>query len=577
MIISLKLSNFGFYFGYIYIWNLLMPRNFNDLEFANVISKRTITNSFSVALFSKGAECFTVKYISDEGGEVENTYLAVKMIGIEKESLWLGYKVKNAIGEEKVEIDITKLLWIYIDSTILKKQIRVNQIQEFSVATLCNENSGLPIKIGDNAKNIDYHARCIAQLNNSINDLYSKARIHSYLKMLSNFAIYEYDFLKSEYADENLRDSEDYVLKSRFMPLIIKNDKLPKPVNGISVFINSLKDGNKHVGLWICAPLDDNGFINLDKISLVAGLSSRNISVNTSPASSGQLEVKPISKEVLESKEDSDLAEWVSGICDKFKVSKFVASTNVKDFVEKFDKSKDLFSEEFVSNVYFTNIEEFANNLISLSDAQAKDVKILVKPIKVKNVSNSVEKKPSEINIDQDQVDEVGSKTLTTTEATTETVNVTPTIPQSETIVNDIGSTEENDSTKESSVSNTPVVDEILKESVDVDGYWDVVLNTNEELVFKHTLMHCSVTFLKQDMLSVPNKIYNEMLSLSIDPYTVKDAFENIGYKFKQYGYVQVRKLISEVDDEILDNYIGLENYYDLVQAEKYNRSLKKG
>lgn len=61
-----------------------MAHNFNDVKFSAEISKRMLKSSFSVGVFLKLAENFTVKYMSPDGQEVESAYLAVKMVGVER-------------------------------------------------------------------------------------------------------------------------------------------------------------------------------------------------------------------------------------------------------------------------------------------------------------------------------------------------------------------------------------------------------------------------------------------------------------------------------------------------------------
>lgn len=564
-----------------------MTHNFNDVKFSTEISKRILKSSFSVGVFLKLAENFTVKYMSPDGQEVESAYLAVKMVGVEKESLWLGYKVKEVLGGDKVEIDVTDLLWIYIDCTVLKKQIRVNKLEEYSLASILkNSDKELPIKIGETAKNIDYHTRCINQLNNTINDIYSKARIHSFLKMLTHFSVYEYDFLKSEYADEDQHENDKFVLKTRFVPLNIKLDK-GKNQTAISIYINSLKDGTKHVGLWLVAPVRENGFLDADKISFVAGLSSKNISVNSTASTSTQIEVKYLPKDVLTVKDDDgDLETWLNGIFDKFGISKFVASSNIKDFVEKFEKSKDLLGQEVVESIYFSNIDKFENNSIKVSDAQAKEIKLITKAVKqvqekavvvqnnvadeqvVENESSNAE----ETNLVEEVVEQ---KVVEVVEQKVDSNNATDLVIQSQNVDEQVvvqGVTSDSNTNSDSK----DLVESIIKESIDEDGYWSFK-KVGDGLVFEHTLLHCQISFSIKQMLEVSNKIFNEMLQLSIDPYTIKDAFSEVGHTFKEYGYKQVRKLITEVPDEVLNNYIDLENYYDLVEAEKYDRSIKKG
>lgn len=560
----------------------LMAHSFNDVKFSTEISKRTIKNSFSVGVFLKSAENFIVKYVGSDGQEIESTYLAVKMIGVVKESLWLGYKVKEVLGGEKVEIDVTDLLWIYIDSTILKKQIRVNKLEEYSVASILrNSDKELPVRIGETAKNIDYHTRCIKQLNNTVNDIYSKARVHSFLKMLTHFSVYEYDFLKSEYADESTHDTSKFILKTRFVPLNIKIEK-NKTQNAVSIYINSLKDGAKHVGLWLVAPVQDNGFLDADKLAFVLGVSSKNISVNSTASTSNQIEVKYLPKDVLSTKDnDAGLIEWLSQIFDKFGVSKFVASSNIKDFVEKFEKSKDLLAQEIVESVYFSNIDAFAGNTVKFTDAQTQEIKLiekLVKQTQTKSHNTAIEASEYEGNNIQivepsAQLDKVvvdNPKTEQVEVATNNTTYDNAHAPialvgeASDHVVND---------TKD---GKDDLFGHIIKESIDEDGYWSFK-KVNDQLLFEHTLLHCQISFSVSNMLNHSNRIFNEMLQLSIDPYTIKDAFDFVGHQFKQYSYKQVRKLIAEVPDEVLNNYIDLENYYDLVEAEKYDRSIKKG
>lgn len=560
----------------------LMAHNFNDVKFSAEISKRILKSSFSVGVFLKLAENFTVKYMSPDGQEVESAYLAVKMVGVEKESLWLGYKVKEVLGGDKVEIDVTDLLWIYIDCTVLKKQIRVNKLEEYSLASILkNSDKELPIKIGETAKNIDYHTRCINQLNNTINDIYSKARIHSFLKMLTHFSVYEYDFLKSEYADEDQHEDDKFVLKTRFVPLNIKLDK-GKNQTAISIYINSLKDGTKNVGLWLVAPVQENGFLDADKISFVTGLSSKNISVNSTASTSSQIEVKYLPKDVLVAKDDdADLETWLNGIFDKFGISKFVASSNIKDFVEKFEKSKDLLAQEVVESIYFSNIDKFENNSIKISDAQAKEIKLIAKAVK------QVQEKPAVVQstIVDEQVkpnESSNSQTAVLVEDVVETVEPKADENNSRDLIIESRNLNEKaagqDITHDSNTNSDSkdLVESIIKESIDEDGYWSFK-KVGDNLVFEHTLLHCQISFSIKQMLEVSNKIFNEMLQLSIDPYTIKDAFREVGHTFKEYGYKQVRKLITEVPDEVLNNYIDLENYYDLVETEKYDRSIKKG
>ena len=559
-----------------------MAHSFNDVKFATEISKRTVKNSFSVGVFLNTAENFIVKYVGSDGQEIETTYLAVKMIGVAKESLWLGYKVKEVLGGEKVEIDVTSLLWIYIDSTILKKQIRVNKLEEYSVASILrNSDKDLPIKIGETAKNIDYHTRCIKQLNNTINDIYSKARVHSFLKMLTHFSVYEYDFLKSEYADESTQDASKFILKTRFVPLNI-NLKENKTQNAVSIYINSLKDGAKHVGLWLVAPVKDNGFLDADKLAFVSGLSLKNISVNSTASTSNQIEVKYLPKDILSTKDnDGGLEEWLSQIFDKFGVSKFVASSNVKDFVEKFEKSKDLLAQEIIESVYFSNIESFAGNTVKFTDNQAKEVGLFEKPVK------QIQTKPNNTAVEVSE-DEVNNVQIVDSSAQLDKVVIaSPTTEKTDVVADN--STSNNTYAQvglANEVSGHVLSDtkdgkdhlfaHIIKESIDEDGYWSFK-KVDDQLLFEHTLLHCQISFSVSNMLDHSNKIFNEMLQLSIDPYTIKDAFDFVGHKFKQYSYKQVRKLITEVPDEVLENYIDLENYYDLVEAEKHDRSIKKG
>lgn len=563
----------------------LMAHNFNDVKFSAEISKRMLKSSFSVAVFLKLAEHYTVKYMSSDGQEIESAYLAVKMVGVEKESLWLGYKVKEVLGGDKVEIDVTELLWIYIDCTVLKKQIRVNKLEEYSLASILkNSDKELPIKIGETAKNIDYHTRCINMLNNTINEIYSKARIHSFLKMLTHFSVYEYDFLKSEYADEDQHEDGKFVLKTRFVPLNIKLDK-GKNQTAISIYINSLKDGTKHVGLWLVVPVQENGFLDADKMAFVAGLSSKNISVNSTASTSSQIEVKYLPKDVLTAKdEDGGLESWINGIFDKFGISKFVASSNIKDFIDKFEKSKDLVGQEVVENIYFSNIDKFQNNTIKFSDSQSKEAKLITKTVKQVHEKLTVD----ENTIADMHVVDNSSPSVQSTDLVVETSEKTADVDVKNddnnvinTVVDSLGVDEqavtqytESNSTQKS--ESKELVESIIKESIDEDGYWSFK-KVGDVLVFEHTLLHCQISFSIKQMLEISNKIFNEMLQLSIDPYTIKDAFREVGHTFKEYGYKQVRKLITEVPDEVLNNYIDLENYYDLVETEKYDRSIKKG
>lgn len=560
----------------------LMAHSFNDVKFSTEISKRTVKNSFSVGVFLKSAENFIVKYVGSDGQEIESTYLAVKMIGVVKESLWLGYKVKEVLGGEKVEIDVTNLLWIYIDSTILKKQIRVNKLEEYSVASILrNSDKELPIKIGETAKNIDYHTRCIKQLNNTINDIYSKARVHSFLKMLTHFSVYEYDFLKSEYADESTQDVSKFILKTRFVPLNINLEK-DKAHNAVSIYINSLKDGTKHVGLWLVAPVQDNGFLDADKLAFVSGLSSKNISVNSTASTSNQVEVKYLPKDILSKKDDDGgLEEWLSQIFDKFGVSKFVASSNIKDFVEKFEKSKDLLAQEIVESVYFSNIESFAGNSVKFTDIQAKEAKLIEKPVKqTQTKTNNTAVEVSEDGGNNVQIVDSSAQLdkVVIVNPTTEKVEVVTDNSTSDNTHAQIALADEaiGNVIKDAKDDKDDLFGHIIKESIDEDGYWSFK-KINDQLLFEHTLLHCQISFSVSSMLDHSNKIFNEMLQLSIDPYTIKDAFDSVGHQFKQYSYKQVRKLITEVPDEVLDNYIDLENYYDLVEAEKHDRSIKKG
>lgn len=564
-----------------------MAHNFNDVKFSAEISKRMLKSSFSVGVFLKLAENFTVKYMSPDGQEVESSYLAVKMVGVEKESLWLGYKVKEVLGGNKVEIDVTDLLWIYIDCTILKKQIRVNKLEEFSIASILkNSDKELPIKIGETAKNIDYHTRCINMLNNTINEIYSKARIHSFLKMLTHFSVYEYDFLKSEYADEDQHEDGKFVLKTRFVPLNIKLDK-GKNQTAISIYINSLKDGAKHVGLWLVVPVQENGFLDADKISFVAGLSSKNINVNSTASTSSQIEIKHLPKEVLTTKDDDgDLESWINGIFDKFGISKFVASSNIKDFVDKFEKSKELVSQEIVENIYFSNIDKFENNSIKLTDFQAKEAKLVSKTIKqLQGKTVVVQSAISDDDKSDKEIVDEKSVTQESADLVVEDVEQIKEVKDDKFATNAVaGSSSLNGQVvQENTVSistakaeSKDLIESIIKESIDEDGYWSFK-KVGDSLVFEHTLLHCQISFSIKQMLDISNKVFNEMLQLSIDPYTIVDAFREVGHEFKKYAYKQVRKLITEVPDEVLNNYIDLENYYDLVETEKYDRSIKKG
>lgn len=461
--------------------------------------------------------------------KANSTYLLYKDVVDAEDSFWFGYKVVN---EQTLEIDITKPLWLHINATITKKKIVINDVKEIPFTDLLSVKAykDIPIDYASERKNLELTQRCIFSITNNISELYVKSRIHSYLKVLAAFARIEYDFNKSEVysSDEEQLANGAICLKSRYMPvmLMVGQDKIPS----ISTFLDNLKLGKINLGVWYCSPLK-NGHIDTSNGFFAIAQAAKPLNVNSILSDEYGVEVYKydVFSDLVEGdKSDlySKIQVWLSDYLKALNLKVLDTDAEVTQILGKIEKHKDLFTNEVIKNIYFTNLEN--------------------------------ENKTQILTIREDLLD------ISVNQPVLENANV-------EAIVfNDEQSIQQSDVLDEKVMAYKPtsLLEEFL-EGFDFNIQGDLITFTAVDKTY-------SIEFSKKEAIKNPNRIFNETLELRIDPFTVAQMFEQIGVTFKKYTYSEARSLIAQVSDEDLSKYKGFENYLSLVRLEIAKRTKSK-
>lgn len=447
-------------------------------------------------------------------------------------SLWLGYEV---LDEEKLEINFGKPLWLHIESSHENRIAKVKEVNVIYMTDLIGlkSHNEVPINYVDTNGSLELTKRCLYNITKNIVDLYSKSRIISYIKVITSFVNFKYDFSKSELfsTDKDLAANKELCLKSRYMPMRLKNNT--QDADGVSVFIDNLKVGRVNFAVWYCAPLKQN---KLDCVNGFLSLAESNKSLNVNNILSDEFDAKFCAYDIFN---DFVVGEkivlndkvqlWLSDTLHALKIKNIDVDGEIIKTFGKLEKQKDLFLEDILKNISFYNLEystntpilTIPNDLIDLSDVTeietpAPDLK---QELEVENVDQS---SSENLHIGE----ELGSKKI---------------IPLLEEFIEGYKY-------------------KINKKTVElsVDGF-GFKLEYDRELIEQS-----------------PNKVFWELIKMRVDPFTLLQMFKDMGIRFNQYTYSDVKEKIAKASDEELESYCGFENYLGLVRIELIRRKNPK-
>lgn len=525
-----------------------MIKNFESPEFFDEVSGRFSKIVINTHFLQNGFQFvqLPVEKISGTG-----VYLLYKDVVDGNHSLWLGYEV---IDVEKLEINFGKPLWLNIEVELQGSIPKIQNIDVMYITDLMNlrSHNEIPLNYEDETGTLELSKRAVYSVTHNILDLYAKSRIVSYLKVITSFVNFKYDFSKSEVfsTDEALAEINELCLKSRYMPVRLKNKN--GEFDGISVFIDNLKIGRINFAVWYAAPLKDN---KLDCANGFLALAESNKSLNVNNILNDEFIAKFCAYNIYDDYVvgekivlNNKVQRWLSDTLSALKIKNIDIDAEIIKTFSKLEKQKDLFLEDILNNISFYNLENSTNTpILTIPDELiALSVVTKAEAPKLEDQDESDQAKESDAT-DGDEKDKVVDQTV---------------VEVQQPVVDDVELNELS--------NNNPV--RLTEEFI--EGY---KYKVNKKAVeFKVDGFGFKLEYDRELMEKNPNKAFRELIKMRVDPFTLLQMFKDIGITFNQYSYSDVKEKISNASDEELETYSGFENYLGLVRIEMLKRKNPK-
>lgn len=506
-----------------------MFKNFESPEFAVEISSR-----FGRVVITTHILQNELQFVRLPKNKVQGTglYLLYKDVVDGEHSFWLGYEV---IDEQGLEINFGKPLWLHITSKQEKDHYKVQNIDVLYIADLQNLSSHneVPVSYEDVNGALELTKRCIYSVTHNINDFYSKSRISSFIKVITGFVKFKYDFSRTEVfsTDEDMKTSQELCLKTRYMPINLNIGK--KTFGGVSVFVDNLKLGRTNCAVWYCAALEGskvdtrNGFLALAE-------TNKSLNVNNVPSSDSSFCGYDISEDFILGEKNvlnTKVQAWLSDAITSMKIKNIDVDSEIIKTFSKLDKQKDLFNENVLNNISFINLENFEKTpIINLPD---KLINLSINPVET--------------------VDKAEEWHVPSEQTPVQDVNI-----QEYLEVHQIPEQQQAITLSEEFIEGCKYTIHDNQVQLTIDGY-GAVIGYDKKLIQKN-----------------PNKAFCELINLRVDPFTLLQMFKEIGVVFNQYRYAELKEKIENASDDDLKRYLGFENYLGLVRKELYKRKNSK-
>lgn len=499
----------------------------HSAEFFEEVSTRFVKVVIQTHILAKG---FQFIRIENQGEEKDGLYLLYKDIVIDNNSFWVGYKV---VDEENNKINFNKPIWVHFNVDLSKKKPKIISVEIIPIANFVGAKNYQQIDINleaDDGK-LELIKRGLFSVSKNITEFYTKARFNSYIKVITQFVNFDYDFEKSEVFgnEQEANEGGELLLKTRYMPILFKTKA--GNISGIAVFIENIKFANRNMGVWYCAPLKDER-IDTKQGFLASAISSKSLNVNT--VLNDKLEPSFCGYDIQEDMSSDTnfllnvaIRDWLQVNIEKLKISNLDIENEINQAFNKIEKQKDIFMSNVIDNIYFKALEK------------GKEVPIL-------KISEGLieysRKEPVKIGVETPAIPETAETSSAPIEATNDESLVI--------------------------FSEVSLIDEFT------EGF--NYSFSKGKVVFKAKDSACEITVSKGDVENNSNQVFNELLRLRIDPFVVLQMFKEAGVVFKQYSYTDLKNMLENASEEDLKKYIGFENYFAAVRAEQNKRKKQK-